>query len=300
MTMFKPLVLGVVVSAVVTGAALGSAAKNPATGTPAAAPAPGKSAPALSEVRASRPRPPKGYVVVRSGPLNANAGTQTRGTVACPAGTVPFGGGAFAGSTALTVNINSSIPVGNSWLADINNGSGSATTFNVYAVCAKAPKLYQLVSGAAVTNPVNDQSSASVVCPAKTVVLGGGSLSSSGSTAVNINTSIPQSNGWRTDENNASASAATVIPYAVCAKKPKGYVQMFGTDVLNPPGTHTGATVVCPSPTVPLSGGGFSSSSTIFVDLSSSAPSGLSWFVYENNGGAGAPSITADAICAGK
>jgi hypothetical protein len=300
MRMFKPLVLGMVVSAVVAAAALGSASKNPAIGTPAAAPAPGKTAPASPDVRASKPKPPKGYAVVLNGPLTSTTGVQTRGTATCPTGTVPFGGGEFTPASNLSVNLNSSFPITGGWAADLNNASGTSTTFDVYVVCANAPKLYRVVTGPATTNPAGAQSGAEAVCPAKTFVLGGGSLSSTGSTSVNINSSFNLGNGWRTDENNASAASAIVTPYAICAKKPKGYVRAEGAPVSNPAFTQTLASISCPAPTVPLSGGGFSGSSATSTNLNSSFPSAGGWGLYEDNGSASAATVGAFALCAGK
>jgi hypothetical protein len=303
MRMFlRPFALGIAVTALAAGTAMGSAAKSPAVGVRAAAPAPGKSAPAAPAVTATMPKPPKGYVVVHSGNLTANTGAQTRGTVACPAGTVAFGGGAFTTSTSTNVNINSSFPPTTGspgWAADLNNASGAAVTFSVYAVCANAPKKYTIADGF-FDNPSGLESTGSAACPAKTVLLGGGSVASSLLTSVNINSTLPSGNGWQTDMNNGGADSDTFLVYAICGKKPKGYTVVSGTATVNGAGLQTPAEAVCPAPTVPLSGGAHSSLASVIVNLNSSAPVTGGWLVYEDNASASSGTVTPYAICAGK
>jgi hypothetical protein len=78
-----------------------------------------------------------GLHIVSSSFFTVPANSQTSGNVACPAGEVATGGGAFSSSGAVTSNINTSIPTTAGWRADVNNGSASSTSFAVYAVCAK-------------------------------------------------------------------------------------------------------------------------------------------------------------------
>jgi hypothetical protein len=270
--------------------------KTPATAAPAAVAAPGK-APSTMALGASS-RAPAGYRVVTSGLLTALTGRQTRGSVTCPAGTVPFGGGAFISGSNENININSSFPSGTSWFADINNVSGSSDTFSVYAVCANALRKYQIVESSPFANPADTQSSGSVTCPGRTVPLGGGALSQSGSVAVNMNTTIPFGRGWRTDMNNNTTPATTFEVFAVCARQPRNYTVVTGTPVTNPGFTQTLATATCPAPTVPLGGGAFSGSSSPAVDLNTTFPSGNNWDVYEDNTAIGSTSLTAYAVCA--
>ena len=49
--------------------------------------------------------PPAGYSI-QSAVFDAANGEQTEGTVACPSGTVPWGGGAVIGSSSLDANLN--------------------------------------------------------------------------------------------------------------------------------------------------------------------------------------------------
>ena len=104
------------------GVLLGLVAGVTSSGVSAAAPAkPAVPGPRLGRRQRARPCrpshthspvPPPGYTVATSGDITAPAGAQTHGFATCPSGTVPFGGGAFVSSSSLSVNINSSIPLG--------------------------------------------------------------------------------------------------------------------------------------------------------------------------------------------
>ncbi len=294
--------LALALAACALGAA-GAAAdpgKSPQPGVPGGTATPGKAGPAAAPATPAG-KVPKGYTVVSSGFFNANTGTQTRGTVACPAGLVPFGGGVYISGSSLNVNANSTFPSGAGWVADVNNVSGAVATFQVWAACATAPKKYQVVAAGPFTSPANGQSAGAVSCPAKTVVLGGGSLSASGSVAVNINSTFPTATGWRTDQNTNTSTASTFTVYAICAKAPKGYVLLQGGAVSNPANSQTRAAIGCPVRTVPLSGGAFSSSTSAAVDLNTTNPVSGGWQVYENNTALiNGVTISALVICAGK
>lgn len=127
---------------------------------------------------------PKGYIVVNSGALTAANGTQTFGSAACPAKTVVYGGGVIITSSSLAANVNTSWPDGDTdWAADVNNASGAATTFTVYAICAHKPKGYKVIESGGVVNPAGSQNVAVAYCPSGLKVFGGGGYSTSGSTS---------------------------------------------------------------------------------------------------------------------
>ena len=76
----------------------------------------------------------------------------------------------------------------------------------------------------AVTNPANTQTSATVTCPAKTVVLSGGTFSSSDSASVQAVSLFPASQTKFTGRmDNATSSDATLQVQAVCGHKPAKY-----------------------------------------------------------------------------
>ncbi len=99
--------------------------------------------------------------------------------------------------------------------------------------------------------------------------------------------------------NDASVSDTAFTVLAICSPKPKGYTQVFGGLVDNPPGTQTGTTVDCPGASVPLGGGGFSSSGSTAVNMNSTFPSGSDWEAFESNASAADASMQASVVCAG-
>ena len=155
---------------------------------------------------------------VTSAGFTASANAQSSGTVNCPSGVV-VGGGVFSNSGSTAVNVNSVFPdTTTSWRADMNNATASDSVFTVWAICRDAaPVGYSRQIGAEVTNPAGSQTNVPVSCPGSSVPLSGGVLSSSGSTAVNVNESVPNGQSWVNYENNASGSDAGATPYAICA-----------------------------------------------------------------------------------
>jgi len=158
------------------------------------------------------------YTVVTKRIANP-AGSQTEGFKTCPAGTRVTGGGGMSSSGDVAVNINTSSPTSNGWRIDMNNASGSDTTFRVYAICTtySGTVRYSLVTGVAVDNPAGSQTAASVACYLGESPLGGGGFSSSGDISVNLNTSFPAGGGWQVFQNNASTTDASITAYVVCA-----------------------------------------------------------------------------------
>lgn len=264
-TLFSTLA---VASAALTLAATAAAGtdKTPEPGVPAAAPAAGKAAPAST----AQGKAPKKYTVVETTPFTARTGVQTRGTVTCPVGLLPIGGGAVVQSNSTRATVNSSFPLGNEWVADVNNASGADTTFEVSLVCAKPPRGYAVVQSAIVDNPSGAQTTALATCPAGTKPLGGGASSSSSSPFVGINSTFPDGASWRVDENNASASDAGLKSFAICGRL-AGYKVVEGPAALTGANTVTPITVTCPSPTVPIGGGAISDTTSVGVNLNTTS-----------------------------
>lgn len=127
------------------------------------------------------------------------------------------------------------------------------------------------------------------LCPAGTVVIGGGGSSNSTSTLVAIGSSHPQhpGNDWEMgfDNNSASDSAGTV--YAICANKPKGY-RIVHTIQDNPSGQLTSVVATCPRGRKGLGGGGYMGGPATTITLHDSYPSGSKqWVIHMGNGSAG-------------
>jgi hypothetical protein len=242
----------------------------------------------------------KGYQQVTSALLADPAGAQVSGSVACPGTTHVVGGGAVISGTSLAENLNASVPFsdGSGWIVYVNNASGTAGTFAVYAVCATNILSYSVVTSAPTDNPAGLQTQVPVTCPQGSAPLGGGGVASSGDTAVNLNSSFPLKKGWRVDVNNGSGGGDTVTTYAICGVKPKNYIQVAGTPATNGASSQTPASASCPTGTQVFGGGALSGSSSTVVDLNSSVPSGTAtWVAYENNNSASDASLTAYAVC---
>lgn len=228
---------------------------------------------------------PQGYAVVHSGSLSSPAGTQVHGSVACPAPKVALGGGVFFSSGSVLANINSSYPAGSGWAADVNNASASASSFTVYAICGHKPKKYAVVAG-----------TLTAVNPAAKP-LSGGLFSDSLSTLANVNSSIPTTNGWRIDANNASSAVEHVRAYVVCGRVPTRHVATSAATV-NAAGTQTGATALCGTG-VPVGGGAFSGSGSTVVSINTTYPVAGGWRSYLNNNSSASETFTTYVVCSG-
>jgi hypothetical protein len=190
---------------------------------------------------AKRPTPtaartPTGYRIVESSGFTAQNGVQSRAAVFCPAGTVVWGGGAEIFGPDPNLNLNSSAPLidGSGWTASVNNVSGSDGTYVVQAVCAKAPRRYRIVESPAFTDGEGTQVTGSQACPARTRLLGGGSVSNSDSLAVNINSEFPFFNGWEAAQNDNTNFDTTFNVFAICGKAPATYTIASGPIVSAP------------------------------------------------------------------
>ena len=260
-------------------------------------------------VTADALKEPPGYTIV-SRSFTATAGTQTPSIVMCPADEVPLGGGVYVTSTSVLVNINTSRPLitGNGWVGDINNDSSADSGMTTYAICADQPAKYRVVQETATMIPGGTLvGEADAQCPGKTVVLGGGSDSSSFDLLDNINMSQPLSNGWDSmqvseDQENP---LPTVTSYAICAKPPLGYNFVASSEIPVPNDTQGHASAYCPGKSVPISGGGSAGLTGNGYDdhlmfAATFYPSGpQSWKIYYNNlTGSDSYAIQAYAICA--
>ncbi len=69
-----------------------------------------------------------------SGTFDNPAGTQSRGEVSCPAGKQVLGGG-VVGFGGTTQSVNSSYPLNDTWVAFMNNTSGTNQPFTIFVIC---------------------------------------------------------------------------------------------------------------------------------------------------------------------
>lgn len=79
---------------------------------------------------------PRGYTVIEGSGVDNPSGSQTNAVASCPGLKVPIGGGINSDSEDLTVNINSTFPIGSSWSSFENNASAFDATATPYVICA--------------------------------------------------------------------------------------------------------------------------------------------------------------------
>ena len=243
---------------------------------------------------------PPGYKIAHAGPFNAPPGTfDSGGSVACPAGTVVWGGGvAFLGAST-SLNVNTSQPSGSAgWEARVNNSGTTTVQFEVNAICANKPAGYQLVVKT-VDNPPNVQSHASVTCPSPKVLLGGGTLSSADQVSAFLTSAWPPGSAKFTGYMfNGTATDQSFTVEAICGHKPAGYkIAKNSTSV------DAGATLSdgfgCPTGTSVLSGGGQDPDHVPVVQVAGSIDEDTTaWIIAVNNLGQSAHQVNGYAICA--
>jgi hypothetical protein len=245
---------------------------------------------------------PTGYSLVYSGQYAAPAYTQTHGWATCPGQKQPASGGVVNESASFASAINSSYPSGHSWDVDFNNQTSTSSGFVVYAVCLAQNSTYSVVENSDLTATNGTQSEGFMSCPLHTKVTGGGALSESGSTAVDIHDSFPSANGWMVDMNNRSGVGSLYTVFAVCRSKPTNYSIQGSGFVQNPAGATTDASAGCPGgpDEVAIGGGAYTTSSDPAVQLYGSFPNGSGgWTSDEQNLSQSADLLDTYAICAG-
>ncbi len=177
--------------------------------------------------------------------------------------------------------------------------AGAATA----SASASAPPARSAPAGYRVTSKLfpaapGAESGGSVRCPKRTVPIGGSVFaSSSPDLRVNVSASLPFGPVWGGTVKNSSGVATTFSVAAICAARPQGYRVVTSAEVPNPPNSVTRATAKCPVGTMPLSGGGETSSSSTDVTMNSTFPSGRNWVLEEDNLAATDSTIAAIAIC---
>jgi hypothetical protein len=151
-----------------------------------------------------------------------------------------------------------------------------AATATPAAAAATAPPGYRIVRTADLPAPPSIlDTTGQANCPTGTVPWGGGAGFTNGFAAIGVSleTTEPVAGSWRARVNNASGAAQTFRVDVICANKPKGYKVAFAS-ADNPPHADTPATASCPTGTVVLSGGAFSTSDTTANILTSAGPLG--------------------------
>jgi hypothetical protein len=135
-----------------------------------------------------------------------------------------------------------------------------------------------------------------IECPTGTVPLGGGVFVQSNSTAANINSSAPTPTGWSGWVNNTSGETTFFQVQVICAKQPPRYSVVSSAE--NVPGqSHLEVFAECPKGSKPLGGGGFTTSQSLSVNLSSTYASGQGWRASLHNNGVTTTLLQTYAVC---
>ncbi len=211
------------------------------------------------------PAAPTGWVV-SSADFTIPGGGQGLANAACPAGLVPWGGGALA-PDVWGAWLNGSLPEAagglSDWFADIYSPGDKAQTGTVYAVCAAAPANYSENSGSWAVAPHHTKTG-TVTCPldpktgiATDVLAGGAEQNEPFDGLTSIQSSYPNTiHSWRVVYNNPTSGTSSFDVVIVCGE-PTMYRKVAGTHVTVAPGAPGTATVACPGKLVEAGGGGF-------------------------------------------
>ena len=157
---------------------------------------------------------PSGFKVVKAAVTNG-AQSQTEGIATCATG-VAIGGGEKATSTLQQAVNSSATGNGGNWVVYENNRSLAAHNLQVYVLCAKQPKGYQVVQSAPITNPGGVQAAGGVSCTSG-VPLSGGANSVSTDLYADINQSGPSPGGWQVTMNNVNSNPTSFTVQVICA-----------------------------------------------------------------------------------
>jgi hypothetical protein len=147
------------------------------------------------------------------------AQSQTEAVAQCPSGKVPLGGGEKASNTVQQAQ-NSSQPFGSGWRVFENNRDTSGHSLVAFAVCAKKPTGYAMVTSSLIASPGGSQAPGAVFCPAGTVPLSGGPFSNSSDLYADAAESWGYTSPtptWLVAMDNVSSTATTFTVSAVCA-----------------------------------------------------------------------------------
>jgi hypothetical protein len=171
---------------------------------------------AVAHVYAVCTVPRKGYIQMETGTIAAAPNSEIAGTINCPKGTHPSGGGVSSQDIDLNQNVAESGPSANGWLGAISNFSVNQNDFNVWAVCESFSKRWAAVEGPTTQIPQAAPTYVQpAVCPTGDYVLGGGVLYAYEPGEL-IGSVWPESTGeWEGIENNQEG-AFSDNSWAIC------------------------------------------------------------------------------------
>jgi hypothetical protein len=169
---------------------------------------------AVDVICAARPR----RYAVTYATVDHEPGTQATATAVCPDRTVLLSGGALSSATTTNVYLLSAFPATqHSYQAVEWNGSSTAQRLAVFAICARKPDGYTIVTHAAYDRGL-DTLVAGAACPASSSIIGGGIRVLNPNPSVTLGASLddPETQ-WLSEVVNWTASPVVVTTYAICA-----------------------------------------------------------------------------------
>jgi hypothetical protein len=235
------------------------------------------------------------YKVVTSPTFVAPPGQQTQGTVSCPAGTVPLGGGTGIHPAGTGAHITASFPSPNGWVTEVSTGLADVV-FDALVVCAQQPRQYAVVSSSGnVRSGV--QATVEATCPVGSRPLGGGVQTTASDATAHLAASLPTNHGWLVSEDNGSSAPIQVTTYAICGRA-SGYALVTGAPTQLRGKETTLVSASCPTGTLPLGGGASSTDPTLAAALDETGPEDGAWLgVFVNSAGRSFQG-TARVVCA--
>jgi hypothetical protein len=243
---------------------------------------------------------PAGYQYVFKAYSAPQSTFTTMGQVACPAGTVTWGGGVGFSAWSPPVTIASSYWNGatpGAWVGAVGEAQPFTASFYVAAACANKPSGYKLVSKL-IDDPAHALAAGKVRCPIGTVLLSGGLASDGDTTNVYQVSAAPVSNrAYVGYQENGSSIDEPFHLYALCAAKPAGYARVSTSTTVNA-GDQGGGSPSCPTSTVAIGGGLLVSTATAGVIPEESRPGTQIWQTLVDNTTTSPTTVTSTVVCA--
>jgi hypothetical protein len=226
-----------------------------------------------------------------SSTVAVGSGTYNTTTATCPSGTVVTGGGFMVN---VGVSVYTQLKGGNGWTAYAKNNTGSSQNLIVYAICLSYPSATTTQVMASKSVNGGDAATETAVCPAGSVVTGGGYTGMMDGSLWTYFAGV-NGNGWQVSAKKTGL-ATTFNIYAICLSGTTLTTTTVTGNLDIGPGANGLAQAACPAGKVIVSGGfGLSTDLEMFASLMSSGY----WRIYAHNSGTHTRAVISRAICLG-
>jgi hypothetical protein len=161
---------------------------------------------------------PAGYTI-STATVDILAFAAVRATASCPVGTVVLSGGSYTSADSSLSWTLSAFPVDTHRFRAVQwNGSDHTGLFTAFAVCARKPAGYALVtSSGSVSGPGPSTNIGGAQCSGRRKLVGGGVKVANPAATAAIGTSYDSSDTqWVGDVVNSSTSPIAITRYAIC------------------------------------------------------------------------------------